>query len=253
MALTPVRRLRLLQSGFTAEANALISRFTTPPTWQRSRLINNTIVMLKNSGVWPLLDALYFMAAADSQAASLNWVQNTFNLTVQSGSPVFTADQGYTGDGATTQLNTSLNPATAGLKLSQNSVHLSVWSRTASPGVGGMIGENTDTQFSIIQTAGMMLGRVFDLDVNTIPIGAGFYCASRTGPTARAFYKGTTPSASSTASAAITSAVTRILAGGGTITNAQLASASIGVGLSDQLEAAIFNAVSFYLIGVGAA
>jgi len=114
---------RILRSGqvgpFSSEALALFARFTTPPTYARSVLINNLINSLIVSGVWRQLDALYVMAAADSQAARLNWKADFFNLTAVS-SPTFTADRGYAGDGVASYLDTGYTLSTSNGRYTQN-------------------------------------------------------------------------------------------------------------------------------------
>ncbi|WP_336802535.1 hypothetical protein, partial [Kaistia sp. MMO-174] len=72
------------------------ARLTNQPTTARKKLYNDLIVSLKTAGVWAKLDALYVLAAADAQAARQNLVANAYNISA-SGSPVFTADRGYTG------------------------------------------------------------------------------------------------------------------------------------------------------------
>lgn len=132
IGLTPTQHAVLLGQGgsFLPQALALFARFTTPPTLLRKTQINTLIGSLISAGVWGKLDGLYLMAAADSQAARLNWVQNAYNL-IPVNSPAFTADRGYAGDGSTSYLNTNFVPATAGGHYAQDSAHLLVVDRTA--------------------------------------------------------------------------------------------------------------------------
>jgi hypothetical protein len=121
--------------GYTfvnAEASALVARFTTPPTIARKALIDTLVGALKTAGVWSKLDALWLLAAADSQAARQNWIADQYNLTAVA-SPTFTADRGYTPDGASSYLRTGFNPSTASSpKFVQNSASLGFYSLTNS-------------------------------------------------------------------------------------------------------------------------
>ena len=59
-----------------------------------------------------LLDALYIFATNTATTANLNLCGTSYTITPTS-SPTFTADQGYTGNAATSFLNTNFNPSTA--------------------------------------------------------------------------------------------------------------------------------------------
>lgn len=119
-----IGRGRALLGGanrYDPAAQAIFNAFTTPPTEARKALINACVVALKNAGVWTTLDALYMMAAADSQAARINWVSPaTFTLSPIN-SPTFTADRGFTGDGVSSYINTGINLGPAATKAQQNS------------------------------------------------------------------------------------------------------------------------------------
>ena len=126
--------------SYDAAATALFARFTTPPTSARKAVINTLIVALKDAGVWSKLDALYLFAAADSQAARQNWVQDLYNATAVS-SPTFTADRGYNGDGSASYVDSGFNPTTAVTpKFVQNSAYFGLWSRTTTTFAGSSAG-----------------------------------------------------------------------------------------------------------------
>lgn len=106
--------------SYCAEALALFARMTTPPTTTRKDEINTLIVGLKTAGIWSKMDAMYVLAAADEQAALLNWVADTNNATAEN-SPSFVADSGFAGNGSTSFINTNYNPSTDGVHYEQNS------------------------------------------------------------------------------------------------------------------------------------
>ena len=71
--------------GYDAATEAIAAAFTTPPTTARKNLIDAAVVALKSAGVWTKLDALYLFAAADSQAAIINWkAPGTYNCDARS-------------------------------------------------------------------------------------------------------------------------------------------------------------------------
>lgn len=113
-----------------AEAEALVARFTTPPNDARKALIDTLVGSLKTAGAWEKMDAFYMTAAADGQAARQNWIADQYNLSAFS-SPVFTADRGYTPDGASSYLDSGFNPTTAvSPKFTQDSAHMAAWHLT---------------------------------------------------------------------------------------------------------------------------
>jgi hypothetical protein len=96
-------------------------------------------------------DGFYIFATNTTTTANLNLCSTSFGLTA-TGSPTFTANQGYTGTGATTDyLSTGFVPRTAGGNMVLNSTSLSVCvftSRTTNNnyvevGVGGSGGDFT--------------------------------------------------------------------------------------------------------------
>lgn len=115
---------------FETETDSLVARFTTPPTYSRKVTINELIRVLKLSGAWSVMDALYVLAAADSQASRLNWIAAAYDLTTAA-APTFTADRGVTPDGTATYLDTGFNPTTASSpKFTQDDAHMGAWHLT---------------------------------------------------------------------------------------------------------------------------
>lgn len=122
--------------AYSAEAEALFARFTTPATSGRKTLINDLIVALKNAGVWTKYDAFYMCAAETVQAAQRNWVADAFNLS-EVNAPAFVADRGYTPNGTTSYCDTGFDPTTApSPKFTQNNAYMGAWHRTDLPGAG---------------------------------------------------------------------------------------------------------------------
>jgi hypothetical protein len=116
--------------SYDAASETIFAAFTTPPTDARKTVINNCVVALKAAGLWGKLDGLWMFAAADSQAALINWKNpGTFNAS-NVNSATFTADQGYAGNGSSSYIKTNLTLNTGGLNFTEDSASFGVWSRT---------------------------------------------------------------------------------------------------------------------------
>ena len=111
-------------SAYCADATALFARMTTPPNDVRKTVINNFIVGAKTAGIWQKWDAVYVLAAADQQAALLNWIADTNNATAEN-SPSFVADSGFKSNGTSSWVNSHYNPT-------QDSVHFSIMDASVS-------------------------------------------------------------------------------------------------------------------------
>jgi hypothetical protein len=132
-------------AGYIADiaVEKIVAAFTTPPTAGRVALIRACVFDLVKAGVWDKLDEYQEHAAADSQAALVNWVKpGTYNGTLVN-SPAFTADQGFTG-AASKYIDTGFNPTTAPTpKFTQNDASLFAWSLTATAITGGILNATT--------------------------------------------------------------------------------------------------------------
>lgn len=141
-------------SVYTSEAVSLFARMTTPPSVARKQAINECIKSLKTAGVWSKLEVLHVYAAADSQAALLNWCSTSYNATLVN-APTFTADYGYATNGTSNYINTNFAPGSSVLS-GQNDASMGLWLPKArqtptcwditSPN-HSLIWRNTDTSF----------------------------------------------------------------------------------------------------------
>jgi hypothetical protein len=150
-------------------ASTLFAAMTTPPTTGRKTLINDLIVSLKASGVWASLDLLYITAAADSQAGRLNW-KNPGSFTLSpSNSPAFVADRGFTGDGATSSLNTGWDASINGVNFTLNSASVWVWIQTNVTGAPADVGRvaGPGVYIGTRSATNTMTARVCDSDNTT--------------------------------------------------------------------------------------
>lgn len=243
--------------AYDAAASALFARFTTDPGKMRKRDINALIVGLKTDGLWAKLDALYLPAAHDAQAAQRNWKSDTFNLSPVS-SPVFTADRGYKGDGATSYLTTGYNPATAGGVFVQDSAHLGVYANTDDISTSGILG---NTNVTVIPRNGSSLTTRMNATggvsgtlspVTTI----GHSLVTRTISTnTRVYRNGVELIDAANTSAAVVSELMDLLRRRQTSSTyhpARVAAAHWGSGLTAGEAAAISNRITTFLAAIGA-
>jgi hypothetical protein len=146
------------------DASAIFSAFSTMPTAARKAIINAYVTGLKADGVWPLLDVLYLMAAADAQAATINWKSPAAYALIGVNSPSFIADRGYTGNGTSSRLRTQYTPSVNGVNFAQNNASGWVWLGTnpssGTPDIGStaaprvvITGNNAGTASADINTA----------------------------------------------------------------------------------------------------
>lgn len=165
---------------------------------------------LVSDGVWPLLDALWFMAtdAATGSAravANLNLVSSSYTLVehpTPGTSPAFTANAGYTGVAAssTVYLDTQFNPQTNGVQYALNSASHSAWilnnTSHANQATGAYDGTNitatapisSGSTFCTVQTTGAAQGIAGTVLTNSIGL---LFCNRSTVSAAQIYYGST--------------------------------------------------------------
>lgn len=257
IGLTSVPVLARRGPAYDPDALAFFTRLTNQPTDARKKLYSDLIVSLKTAGVWGKLDALYILAAADAQAARQNLVANAFNLTA-SGSPTFTTDRGYTGDGVASYLDTSANRA-ALTNYSRDNASLFVWENQENTSSGAAIGSPPSTTQATINPKGPVgfIGRVNDTGVQSaIASSMGLSAADRPNSTNSFFYRdGSQVFTASAASLALTTGNFTLLASNGGVANfraSRLACAGFGASLGPSGHAALYAALNTYFTAVGA-
>lgn len=241
---------------YLQESEALFARMTSTPTPARKALINSLIAALMDAGVWDRLDALWVMAAADSQAGALNWLEDDYDLSPV-GSPMFTADRGYQSDGTTSYLDSGLMPGT-GL-VQQDNHHISVWSLTAAADMAGEIG-TADLAINTRTTSDQLITRSANNsgDSTSNADGDGLFTVSRDNSATYDRYRQDTSLGVASQGSAAFAAQTIFICGrngGGSpssLSTAQLAVASAGASMTSTQVQAFHAALEAYLEGVGA-
>lgn len=248
-------------SAYSAEATALFARFTSDPGTTRKGHIDTLITALKTAGTWAKLDALYVLAAHDSQAACRNWITNSYNLTPNN-SPTFTTDRGYTGNGSNATLSTGFIPSSAGSpKYVQNSATLGAWVLTNITAINEyVIGSSTSNvaglnpRSNTANTLRGIINRTTALEnFSTNATSVGLSILTRTSNTATTYYQNTTSKSTSANASTGVPAVEIILLGfSSTASNHQIAVGFIGSGFTSTEVTDTYNALNTYLTAVGA-
>lgn len=252
--------LPLATTSYFAQASTIFAAFTTPPVSARQALINSLVGSLLSAGIWASLDCLYLLAAADSQAALINWKNpGTFNATLVN-APSFVADLGYTGNGSTSYVETGYNISSGGGTFAQNNAHMGLFVLTnsaqtaANMGVGvsnysHISSRNTSDQISV-----RINSNVGGVAIASITNSIGLTAWSRTGAATSTVYKnGVNVGTSVTASSALVNETIRICSAVGQFSTKQMSMASFGGSLTDSQMTTLYNAVLAYMQGVGAA
>lgn len=239
---------------------ALLARMASAQTASRQRLIDDAIRILEASGTAAQVDFLHLEAAADAQAARLNWLAPIYDLTAV-GAPVFTADRHYAGDGATSRLDTGFDPVAAVGKMSTNSASLGIWMPGTAVNGGYPFGNLNATirpREGISSFSARLNNSVTTSISDRSPV-AGFYLLNRTnGAGYDVWVNGekvyTQVAASSAMSAQVMQILGRQTSNGVFQYNAGPVAASwAGGGLTDVQCVALYAALSGYLAGIGAA
>ena len=115
--------------AYDSDAVAYFNAVTTPFTAARKTIINTLVLALKASGDWNQLNSLWLFANEAADQGLINLISPTDTAVTNVGSMTFTADQGYTGDGSSSYLNSNLSPTTA-TKYLLDSASFGVYSRT---------------------------------------------------------------------------------------------------------------------------
>jgi hypothetical protein len=236
----------------------------------RRAVIDIAIRRLKNTALWDKLDVLHLYAASDSVSALINWVNpGTYNGGVVN-APTFTADQGYTGNGTTSYVDTTFDAAAATApKYAQNSASFSVWSlssgQTAGAGIGGGGSGGTDQMVTMNTRSGSDLATLrinspihvaADSFANTD--GSGLFTAVRRGATSVEMYRNGASIGTGTTSSAggLTALPTEPFGVGranvlASYTNRQFAAFAVGSELSTAETQHLYNALFNYLRALG--
>ena len=115
-------------SAYDADAQAFFDRVTTAGgtlTTTEKNATNQLVLDMKSAGIWTSMKAVYPMVGASAAACAQNLKSSSFTGTFSSGWTF--ASTGATPNGTSAYMDTNLTPSSS---LTQNSTHLSYYSRT---------------------------------------------------------------------------------------------------------------------------
>lgn len=237
----------------------VLTGFETSPGRKRAFLIDDLISALETAGVWSRLTALYLTAAHDPQAATVNLKAPGAYTLGPVGEPAFAANEGYTGDGVGSWLNTGLSAAT--LADGGVGVAAGVWlSANPAPGTSQyLIGpsEGAETlSLAVSSSTGNFSARVGDTTLTVFgvaPATIGHFAVSRSNAADLAgYHDGVLIGAQPSPFSGYGDGSSGLLRRFGNYHSATIAAAWLGKDLDATQLAALHGALETYLSETGA-
>jgi hypothetical protein len=245
---------------YAPEAEALFARMTTPPDTTRKGLIDTCIKSLllgatSATNIWATRDVLQVYAAADSQAAILNWISSSYNGAEVS-SPTFTADRGFTGNGTSSYIDMGFSDTQAGANWSRDSAGFGAYvnqdnGATSAPSIGHATSGDVRIIPNNASTASFRLHNSASV-TTTAGTRAGLNVGVRTTSTAVALYRnGASVITGPNVSLAPVAGNIHALHGATGFSNDRVAVAMIGGQLNAAENLDLYNAILAYLTAIG--
>jgi len=251
------------------DAQAIINAMSSTPSGPRQSLIEDLVDGLKADGIWAKLDALWVLAAHDSQSATVNWMDPAGSPILPVNAPVFTADRGFKGDNTSTYLDTQFVPGTDGVNFAQDSASAGIWVREVASDNGDIYlgtgdSSSSSTYTRIQRRSDGVEWRVWGpngglLDGGTdSEVATGLLVADRSGATAFHTYRnGALENTGSAASGPLSTFSVYLLAANtsdlaGSQSDAQLSAAFLGGSLTGTEHGNLHTRLNTYLTAVGA-
>lgn len=101
--------------------NRALSLGYTLPSSSQQALQNQLVLWLVNKGIWPKLDFLYIFATnGSSDFSRINWITPSLYECTAVSTPTFASNQGWTGNGTSSYLDTGWIPSANGVHYTLN-------------------------------------------------------------------------------------------------------------------------------------
>lgn len=248
---------------YQAETKRWVGRMDTIQTAEQMQLKDSLIAFLKTDTILSKWDIAYFYANLDSTSAKLNLLKDTFNVTT-AGSPTFTSNQGYTGNGASAYLNANWIPSTNGVNYVLDSASVFAYVRTAVTENKHVLGTGgagvSFIRLNPRNTANQIESRLNENGAGTTSVtsSTGLYSMIRSGSASYKVYKhdtlkNTIPNASTSLSGFPLYSLARNGAGTSTEWSTRELSFLAGGGkFSDYTQSVITRRIGWYLNRLGA-
>ena len=163
-------------ASFDADYQAVLTYATTqgytlPSVGQRIKQ-NQLVVDLKLAGVWSKLDTFaVFATDGNSNFALIDWKRLSQYTAVNS--PTFTTDEGFTGNGTSSYINTNYNPNTNAVNLSLNSTSIGGYKFNTSTALtcdlGSLVGTPVVLRLHFSANGGIGVNSTGFMVANTTP------------------------------------------------------------------------------------
>lgn len=179
------------------EARAWEARFTVPGTAAQKTALDTFVTALKAASIWSISDWGYVNFLWDAQACLINAITpGSFTLTYEGGMTAadWTANSGFTGDGAAKFLSTNWDFTNNGSKATQNSTGVTFWCNTDnavnSSFLVGTAGSNV-IRCNPRGAADVVAGRINDATDASIANtnASGLFTFNRSAADARQYYR----------------------------------------------------------------
>ena len=240
-----------------SDAAAIVAAMSPAPDATRQGHINTLVLALKAADAWATeLSVLYISAAHAQGSGLLNWKSPGGTAAITSGSPTFTTDKGFTGNGTSAFVNTQIAwNAIAGL--TQNNQHIGCYGSFGADNAP-LVGLASGNYVTITRSAGTLstrLGSTTATTADTIDNNPHHILVSRAAAGSAARYvDGVAVTAAADTSSTISSAVLYGLRQAtvyGT-SNTSLRALHAGPAMNATKAAAVAAAIIAYMTAIGA-
>ena len=241
--------------GFDADYQAVLDYATTQgytlPSDSQKLLQNQLLLDLKDAGVWDKLDTFAnFATDGSSDFALIDWKRLTQYTAVNS--PTFTANRGFTGNGASSYIDTNFNAFTQGVNYQQDNASRGLFMLVAD-GTAALDGKavaginnmaRTSTSFQRINTTSGLTGGSFSFDAVK-----GMKSIHRTSSTTVELFNDTTQASRTATSATLNNNNQLILRSGASYGGHTISMCANGTSLVAE-NTAFVNAFNTYLYDI---
>lgn len=141
----------IIGGNYLPESQRLFNAMATAgalPVAARRTVINTLIDGLIDAGVWTELSRLHVLAAHASAAALIDWKNPTGTGLTVGGSPTFTANRGYTGNGTDGYLGFGANVSAL---MAQDDCHAGAWQLNETAESSSILAQISGTARFLIQ------------------------------------------------------------------------------------------------------
>lgn len=235
--------------GFDVDYQAVLDRATvlgyTLPSDSQQIKQNNLVLALKAAGIWNKLDTFaVFANDGGSNFGLIDWKRLVSYTAVNS--PTFTTNQGFTGNGTSSYINTNFNPLIQGLNYTQNNASRYIYTFTLTGVMDGIESslENRITLSGTSQRINQGTGAI-----NTTYIfdtGASIKSIHRTSLTNVELFSGTIQSSRTSNSVSIVNANQLVSRSGTSYSTNRVGMYAMGASLISE-NTAFVNAFNTYL------